>query len=179
MAGDSESRAVLVQRLQSVRRILSSLSRRRGDAVQDAELDDVAQEVRMSILQKLASFRGDAALETWIYSFCSLALMNHRRASRRRRAETLSTEHETADALVDHADPSRQDESEFARLLRHLSARERDIVELKFLSQMTLNEIATTLEVSASTVKTCYYRAMDKLRALHQESGNQTGRGRT
>jgi RNA polymerase sigma-70 factor (ECF subfamily) len=51
-------------------RLLAFARRRLG---QNADAEDAVQETFLSLLKSLSSFRGDASLETWLFSCCDAA----------------------------------------------------------------------------------------------------------
>ncbi len=61
-------------------------------------------------------------------------------------------------------------ELEVKELLSLLSSREREIVYLKGIEEFTFEEIAGLLGEPLSTVKSIYYRALEKLRGLIEKS---------
>jgi RNA polymerase sigma-70 factor (ECF subfamily) len=73
------SRQVIEQHAALVLRILGRMG------VEDANVEDLAQEVFMAIHQKLAEFEGRSKLSTWIYSICLRKARDHRRRASTRR----------------------------------------------------------------------------------------------
>src|SRR5437588_6728928 len=59
----------------------------------DADAEDVTQEVLIQVLRKLHTFRGEAALPTWLHRITVNAALAHRRRQARR------DEHRTTDPL--------------------------------------------------------------------------------
>jgi RNA polymerase sigma-70 factor (ECF subfamily) len=53
--------------------------------IRDRDLDDALQEVFVVVQQRLATFRGDARVTTWLYSICLRVAYAHRRRSHVRR----------------------------------------------------------------------------------------------
>jgi len=160
LAGDPAARRSLAERLRCVGRILGALSRRLVRPLQDSDLADLAQETQVLVLQKLPTYEGRATLETWSFRFCSLQLMNH---VRRRTRQPRAVSSELAAELPAEDVPLREDD-ELAGYLKHLAPREAEVVRLRHVEQLTMEEAAAALQVSASSVKTHYYRALDKLR---------------
>src|SRR3712207_2518742 len=72
----------------------------------DADAEDVTQDVLVQVVRKLATFRGESELMTWLHRVTVNAALAHRRKRARRE------EHEVRDPLghhlddVDHAHPS-------------------------------------------------------------------------
>lgn len=151
----------IVQRLRCVPRMLAVRNARLAAPLGTNDLADLSQEVIAKVWEQLHTFRGEAALETWLHRFCELTLMNALR--RRRRTTTLPV----ADTLPEPDGAGGLDGSELEhvyRALARLGAEEADVVRAKHFHDETFEAIALRLEQSTSTVKSRYYRALDKLR---------------
>jgi len=59
-----------------------------------ADAEDVTQDVFVKVFKKLSSFRGDAAVSTWIYRITINACLDFRRKRKRQEALPLSEEAE-------------------------------------------------------------------------------------
>ncbi len=163
LRGEPAARDQVIARLACVRRILPALAHRRGGRIADHDLDDLAQDTLSRIYERLSTFRGEAKLETWAFEFCRLQLMNHwRRRPNEPSLDDLVREPEAPEFVPDAG-------TDLRRFLRHLTEREAQVVEKRFLGGLKLEEIAAALDVSPSTVKTCYYRALTKLRQVISE----------
>jgi RNA polymerase sigma-70 factor (ECF subfamily) len=57
---------------------------------QDADAEDVTQEVLLQVLRKLNTFRGESALSTWLHRVTVNAALQHRRKQSRRREQLES-----------------------------------------------------------------------------------------
>ncbi len=82
-----------------------NLARRMLGSELDAE--DVAQEVLLTVFQKLPSFRGESALGTWIYRITVNAALRYRERRARRAAREVRDPLEGFDADGHHAVPVR------------------------------------------------------------------------
>lgn len=164
LAGRPAARAAFVERMRVVGRMLAARNRRLAHPLQEAELADVVQETLLQVWRKLPTYRGDASLETWAWRFSSLELAS----ARRKRARTSAR---LAGEVVDDVASEPDDEpapldDELAALLKHLSPREAAVVRLVHVDTLGLREAAERLGISVSSVKTHYYRALEKLRAV-------------
>ncbi len=61
-------------------------------------------------------------------------------------------------------------EFQVKELLALLTSREREVVYLKGIEEFTFEDIAALLEEPVSTVKSTYYRALEKLKGLVEKS---------
>ena len=149
---DRRAFAELVRRHQSaVRTVLRRLCA--GDA---ARADDLAQETFLKAYRKLASWRGEGRLSTWLYR-----IAYHLWASDARRlpeplapaAEDVRTPADAAHARVD-----------LARAFGVLRAEERAALALAYGEEATHEEAAQVLEWPLGTLKTHVARGKEKLR---------------
>lgn len=177
MEGDREAQEALVERMRCVGRILAVRNARLGRPLTDDELADLAQETLLRAWSKIGDFAGRAALETWLYSFCYYELMNRvREKSRRPRSLSELEEHGFDPA----ATPAPIVDTELAHHLRHLAPREAEVIRLCHVERLSFPSIGEQLGISRSSVKTHYYRAIEKLRRVlpktaDEEAGHDAG----
>src|SRR5438132_8394484 len=65
----------------------------------DADAEDVTQDVLLQVVRKLNTFRGDAAFPTWLHRVTVNAALAHRRKASNRLEMTAA---DPLDAFVDH-----------------------------------------------------------------------------
>jgi RNA polymerase sigma-70 factor (ECF subfamily) len=141
-----------------------SLVRRNVDNPADAE--DVTQEIFVDLYRSIGSFRGEAALGTWVYRVA----MNHCLKHRQRNRPTCVPYDEALSAEEDwRVDPmrsaTRQELTDQVRVaLDGLSPLHRDVVILHELHGLTYQECATVLDVPVGTVKSRLSNAFRRLR---------------
>ena len=153
---------MFAERMRCVSRMLAAQNRRLGRPLQDEDLADLAQETLLQLWNRLSDYQGRAKLESWAWSFCSLGLTARirRLATDAARRRPMATAPEP-----DSRDPEPAEEhSGFESLVNHLSLREAQIVRLRHLGELEFQAIGRLLNVSTSTAKTHYYRAVNKLR---------------
>ncbi|MFT5285492.1 MAG: RNA polymerase sigma factor (sigma-70 family) [Planctomycetota bacterium] len=170
LAGDRQSIRIFVDRMKCVPSILRAQNQRLGSPLNREDLLDVVQESLTVVWRKLDSYAGRATIETWAYRFCFLELMNGIRKHRKWRGTVQSeAELESLPAPKDH----RGFEFEFLhRGLEHVGPPESNILRMKHFEELTFNEIAERLGVSANTVKTQYYRGLTKLKERIDQVSN-------
>lgn len=166
--GDERARDAFVERMDCVARILSARNRRAGRPASTDELLDLVQDVQLRIWRKLPTYEGRAPLESFALRFCHLGLLRHHEQRGRRREQPGLVSDEVAQ---DAGEPFPVADESFATFLRPLSPREAQVTRLRFVESLELDEIASELSVSTSSVKTLLYRALDKLRALIPTGG--------
>lgn len=135
-----------------------------------AAAEDVAQSTLFKAIRKLRTFRGEAALLTWVHTFCRYEISAYYRKRQRVPAEVeLREEHpEVRAALESLAGIDRGPEAELERhevtrfvqvVLDHLPLRYGDVLEWKYIRGYTVREIAERLSVSPKAVESLLTRA--------------------
>lgn len=148
---------------------------------EDAEAEDVLQESYMRAYRKLDTFRGDAALLTWLTSI----VLNEARGRLRKRHTMVGVEQIDLAAQDNHilAFPAKSGSEDPAfdaarTQVRHLLERAidelppafRTVYVMREIEECSVEETATQLEIKPETVKTRLFRARRQLRASLQES---------
>ena len=137
-----------------------------GDAL------DVVQESFALVFRKLATFRGGSLFSTWLFRIVVNSSIDHRRKRNSHCAVSVSSD---AVAELDTPDgqPSPSDRAEASELSSHvqiaidaLSPKLRAILALRYLEDMSYEELAATLGLSLGTVKSRLARAHLALESL-------------
>lgn len=155
-----------MDRLACIPRILDSKNRALGRPLDDAELDDVAQETLSVIWRKLPQFEGRSSLETWVYRIAVFELMNAIRSRSRRRWQSEGSEQAIVEAPA--ADEQFEDYSDLYSALDELGEKEAEVIRAKHFQDQSFPKIAEALRTSESTIKTRYYKGMKRLHVLLQ-----------
>jgi RNA polymerase sigma factor (sigma-70 family) len=153
---DRQAFGELVRRHQAdVRTLLRRLCA--GDS---ARADDLAQESFLRAYRKLATYRGDANLSTWLYR---LAWNLYATDARQRPApETARAEERAATPMADRAD-ARHD---LTRALASLREEERAALALTYGQDLSHEEAAQILGWPLGTLKSHVARGKERLREL-------------
>ncbi len=134
-----------------------------------AAAEDLLQETLLEAVRSARSYRGDAALSTWL---CAIA--------RRRLARYYESERRAEVArrgLQAVPDPSPDDDvlerrDEIVRALGRLSATHRQVLVLKYLDGLAVEEIAGEMDRTRVQVQSLLQRARDGLRRELEASGD-------
>ena len=158
---------VRVYRPRILRFLLSSLADR--DAA-----ETLTQECFLKAWNARAQFRGDSSLSTWLTRIAVNLMRDHLRS---RSLRFWQKTRGTALDVMDISDwiPDGRSSPESAALARdqvaavwraveELSTQQRTVFVLRFVDEMELEEIAETLGMNLSTVKSHLYRALGILR---------------
>jgi len=120
---------------------------------------DVLQETFAYLLRKLPSLHLTAAMTTFLYPVVKHLSLN----VRRRRAPSQGDD----ELLAALPAPSSEEtsRSELALALATLPSEQREVVLMRFVDDMSLEEIAQALKTPLNTIKSRLYRALDSLRS--------------
>jgi len=130
----------------------------------DAVAQDLLQETLIEALRSAGSFRGDAALRTWVCAIARRRLARHYEAERRQAvAESgLALLGGLTDGGAQPVEIERRDE--IVRALGRLPAVHRQVLVLKYLDDLSVADIAAELGRSPVQVQSLLQRARDGLR---------------
>ena len=131
------------------------------------EVQDVAQEVFLSVLQNLKRFRGESKLSTWLTTIAVNKCRSHqRRRLLRLRTLFYLTKTLTVTSEQGGAAESAEIHDELRRAVRRLSARYREPIVLRYFEELSVHEIGEVLGISANSVEVRLTRARRKLREI-------------
>jgi RNA polymerase sigma-70 factor, ECF subfamily len=134
----------------------------------------LTQECFLKAYQKRASFRGEANVGVWLLKIAVNLARDHRRSRLREFWDRLtSSSSEVADIGQSLADPQaspervilgREEVAGVWAAVRKLSAQQRAVFVLRFVEEMSLEEIAEATSLKLGTVKTHLFRAVHAVR---------------
>ena len=140
---------------------------------------DLMQEVFLGVYRNLHRFRGDAKFSSWILRIAhnKAGDMNRRRRLMSNQLRMNDDEFDILDILSgdtgnepDEKLGNQQRNGKITRMLARLSLEHRLVVEFKVFQSLTFDEIAVMQDISANTVKTRFYTALKKLKAVSEEN---------
>lgn len=127
-----------------------------------AEAEDVAQEVFLKAFRALAGFRGESKLSTWLYTITSRLCLNRLKARRKDLSRRLRDDPVTAEngpPSPDRALEERELRALLERELQGLSEEQRIVLALRDIQGLSYEEIAIALGVELGTVRSRLHRA--------------------
>ena len=135
----------------------------RVQGAQDPE--DLSSEVWLAVFRGIASFQGDEhRLRSWVFVIGHRRLIDQRRRAARRADAWLSAAaRPPVGAAEDEALRTLADE-EVTSALRRLAPAQRDVLLLRIVADLTIDEIARTLGRSEGAVKALQRRGFEALR---------------
>ena len=139
---------------------------------------DLMQEVFLGVYRNLHRFRGDAKFSSWIFRIAHNKAIDMNRRKRLMPFVANSDEHDgdMLDNFPGHSSfeaeevlIERQGNKAILSMLAELPMSQRLIIELKIFQSQTFEDIASIQEVSVNTVKTRFYSALKKLKAISEK----------
>ena len=135
----------------------------------DADAEDVAQEVFLRLARKAATFRGDAKLSTWLYAVARNAATDRVRHDARRPSTAVADVAplgEAAGHVVDDGADARATATDVGRALAQLDELSRQLLWLVAVEGLSYGEAAAAHDVPVGTVKSRVSRARVELGRL-------------
>jgi RNA polymerase sigma-70 factor, ECF subfamily len=145
----------------------------------NADAEDVTQDVLLQVVRKLDTFRGESAFPTWLHRVTVNAALAHRRkrASREEHQVRDPLDHFTEDGLhgapvkrwsIKPDQPALQKEQHevIENAIAQLPEMYRDVLVLADVEQLPNAEIADMLELGLAAVKSRLHRARLMMRDL-------------
>ena len=138
----------------------------------ESDANDAAQEVALRMYRALPKFEGRSAIRTWLHTILHHECVN---LIRKRQRSVLS---EHMQALVTlHEIDLRANRSQMEpptdavqQSLDALSAQAREVLQLRFISELSLEDIGVVLGISLSATKMRLYRALDQFKRVYRQS---------
>lgn len=152
-----------VERLSFTACALRSLNRRLGNLLSSEDLDDLTQDILVSLWPRLTDYNGSSALETWVYGYCFNGIMNAvRKAQRRKRVEPFQDSQEDRSPSA----PDVEELDQVRRSLTRLEERYASVIRMRFFDELSFEQIGARLALPPNTVKTHLYRGLKRLGEL-------------
>ena len=143
----------------------------------EADADEVAQEAFLSAWKALPNFRGESQFSTWLYQLTTHAAIDLMRREKRQIAADDITEVSAADPAPSPQQQAEQSEQrEIVRdAILQLAPEQREVVVLRFMEELSYEEIGAMLTLPSGTVKSRLNRARAQLKEILSRSGNLFG----
>jgi RNA polymerase sigma-70 factor (ECF subfamily) len=142
----------------------------------EATAEDLISDVFLDVWKQASRFEGRSAVSTWLLSIARFKALS----ALRRRPEELLDE-ERAEAIEDEGDDpevvaQKKDKSEaLQRCLKELSPEHREVIDLVYYHEKSVEEVATIIGIPEATVKTRMFYARKKMGELLKAAGVDRG----
>lgn len=136
--------------------------------------EDVVSDVFLDVWRQAGKFEGRSQVSTWL-----LAIARHKAIAIARRS-SMSLDDDARDSIEDAADnpeaalQKRQQGSILLDCFTNLSPAHREIIDLVYYHQKSIDEVAAIIRVPRNTVKTRMFYARQKLAQLLDAEGITT-----
>ena len=164
--GDQESQKRIYQRIAAqvfriVRRIVG----------QD-HVDDVVQDIFVTLFAKISQFRFESSFETWVHRMAVNQSLQHLRKSKREQERVRDyAENSASQVIVSNDFLSRENAELLGIAMNHLSGDQRAILHMKEVEGFGYQEIAVILGVPEGTVGSRLNKARSELRSALTQLG--------
>jgi len=143
---------------------------------EEATAEDLISEVFLDVWRQAGKFEGRSQVSTWL-----LAIARFKALSVLRRKPEQELDEETAEAIEDTSDTpdvvleKKQKSDLIRKCLTGLSAEHREIIDLVYYHEKSVEEVAEIVGIPEATVKTRMFYARKKLAELLKAQGIERG----
>jgi len=152
--GDEESLNILIKAY------LPKVYGRVHNLVPEADAEDVTQDIFLSLVDSIHSFRGKSTFNTWFHRITMNKVADYHRKSSRRKEQAIDNQPPRAFNPWTEAD----DILVVREVLMELSEKYREVLLLKFSEGLQFGEIAERLNLSYEATRSRYRRAVEACR---------------
>jgi RNA polymerase sigma-70 factor, ECF subfamily len=142
----------------------------------EATAEDLISDVFLDVWRQAGKFEGRSAVSTWL-----LSIARFKALSVLRRRPEVELDEEMADAIEDPTDDpevalAKKDKGTVLRqCLEKLSGEHREVVDLIYYHEKSVEEVASIVGIPQATVKTRMFYARKRLSELLKEQGIDRG----
>ena len=133
--------------------------------------EEAAQDTFLKVYRYANSFQGGASVKTWLYRIAQRSSLDHLRKMKRHRHQVL--DNQMFVATYNDGEKNLEEESQ-AKLvegfLNVLDERSRKVVEMFYLHQRKIDEIALAMSMEVSNIKIILFRARKKMRSAYSSN---------
>ena len=134
-----------------------------------SDAEEVAQDILIQVFHKIKQFENRSKFKTWLYKVVHNYCNN--RLSKIIRQREGSEKYETHAAQQELSRENEDVHSEVSEAVREsinaLKSSEREILTLKFMSGLTIQEISNVMDIGLSAAKMRLYRAMESFKEVY------------
>ncbi|RVU84189.1 sigma-70 family RNA polymerase sigma factor [Leucothrix sargassi] len=135
---------------------------------------DIVDEAMIEIWKSAGNFAGKSLPSTWMYSIMRFRLIGYLRKNKEILLEddTAAINMEDTALRPDEELELSQTNSSLVKQLGQLSDKHREVIELVYFKELSVKEVAQTLDISEGTVKTRMFYARKHLKEILTQKGN-------
>ena len=130
-----------------------------------SDADDLTNEVFLRAFRRLVTFEGDeASFRSWLYVIARNCLIDERRRQKRRPTVVAGDTDVVTTSAADQEALTRLGAERVHDLLTELSPDQRDVLLLRVVADLTVEQTATVLDKQPGAVKQLQRRGLESLR---------------
>jgi RNA polymerase sigma-70 factor (ECF subfamily) len=134
--------------------------------VPQTDAEDVTQEIFMSLVRSIQSFRGDSAFSTWLYNIVKRRVADYYRKSSR---QVQQVPIEDREFVASEGDSRITEEMLLLKqTLSMLPGGQREVILLRLVDGLPFSKIAAHLGIELGAAKVRFYRAVEACKKLAQ-----------
>lgn len=141
------------------------------------EAEEIAQEAMLRVFHKIQMFEGRSSFSTWLYKIVlnevrrRISKSKTKQKTENRLSEEINIQEQTS--ITQPSADNRIDRVQDA--LKKLKPDQRELITMRYVSGLKLEEMAETLQIELSAAKMRLYRAMEAFKKAHQNIDNFEG----
>jgi RNA polymerase sigma-70 factor (ECF subfamily) len=147
------------------------------------EAEEVSQDSFLRVFHKIHQFEGRSTFKTWLFRIvCNFCLSRRKTlATRRERMESVGEKVTAeADAELDAGRTAAISQTDtpdelVGEALDQMKPEEQQIIVLRFISDLSLDQMSEVLDIGLSATKMRLYRAMESFRSVYSEIAENKG----
>jgi len=144
--------------------------------VAEADVDDVCQEVFMTVHRKLAEFEERSSVRTWVYGICVRVAADHRKRARRRREVAAADVREPAiDASQERSAALREACERLDCILDGIDDKKREVFVLYEIEELSMAEVALAVGCPLQTAYSRLHAARREVESMAHRLEKKAG----
>jgi RNA polymerase sigma-70 factor (ECF subfamily) len=133
---------------------------------------DLVHDIMVRVFTNLPKFKGNSKFGSWVYAITYNRCMDHLRKQQRVRVSEFDAEHDPRGGIEDHQPSYRElvdiRTRQLEALMDELHEMDRMVLLMKYQDELSVADMAETLDVGESAVKMRLKRARDRLQKLYE-----------
>lgn len=133
--------------------------------IEHEDSNDILQLVFIKMWRKLADFRGEASLYTWLYRVATNETLTWLEKEKRRKSVSLDSDEGfmTTTLAAQEGFDANKLEWKLQQAIQSLPEKQRIVFSLRYYDEMPYEQMAEILETSAGALKASYHHAVKKV----------------
>lgn len=130
--------------------------------------EDLASETFMKALKQIRQLRQPEKVSSWLIRIARNITMDHFRNHYRNKSISLDSDIDYEIVATDQSE-ALETQSDLLKVVRQLNEKERELILLKFYSDLTFREIAEILRRPESSIKRDVYQTLTRMKTMMED----------